>query len=86
MAFPLISSIGRRVEAATLGFAIVSGMATLPGCGDSSAGHMADPQAAAKTLVGDDPTLPPTKKTSNKRLQKRIEEEQQEVAKHPKIR
>jgi hypothetical protein len=46
---------------------------------------VADPAAGAKTLIDPNATQS-TKKSSNKKLQKRIEEEQQEIAKHPKVR
>jgi hypothetical protein len=71
---------------AFVGGVLVVGAAALPGCGNSTAGHVADSAAAAKTLIGDNPTSAPVKKTSNKRLQKLIDQEQQEIQKHPKIR
>jgi hypothetical protein len=60
-------------------------MATVPGCDTSGGVDPVDPAGAAKTLV-DQNAPQPTKTSSNKKLQQRIEQEQQEIAKHPKIR
>ena len=78
-------SLGRRLLcAAATGLALLIGMTVLPGC-DSAGPRVADPAAAAKTL-GDPSTAPKARPTANKKLGKFIEQHEQEVAKHPKIR
>ncbi|ODU02511.1 MAG: hypothetical protein ABS79_00320 [Planctomycetes bacterium SCN 63-9] len=75
---------GRRAFGALLGASLLAATAGLSGCGNSDEVHRADPEGAAKTLLGDS-GLAPVKPIKNKRLQSRIEEDQREIAKHPKI-
>ena len=82
---PRETLIHRETIVRRLAVGIVAALAFAPGCGGSSSGHMADPAAAAKTLIGDAPA-PSTPKVANKKLRKLIEDEQKEIAKHPKIR
>ena len=83
---PRETLIHRETIVRRLAVGIVAALAFAPGCGGSSSGHMADPAAAAKTLIGDDPAPSTSKPVANKKLRKLIEEEQKEIAKHPKIR
>jgi hypothetical protein len=77
----------RRAETiavSLLGVALLVEMATLSGC-DSGERHVSDPEAAAKTLT--DPSGgPKAKPSSNKKLQQFVEQNEREIAKHPKIR
>jgi len=72
------------VARSALGLTLLIAMAVLPGC-DSGGPRVANPEAATKTLI-DPNTAPKARPTANKKLGKFVEQHEQEIAKHPKIR